>query len=204
MPSRNTIKTDVPHSYYHVYARGASKQRIFLDAKDFEYFKSLFARYLTRNNLSNINGEPYPYHGESLELLCFCFMPNHFHLLIYQHTEGAMSKLMRSLMTSYSMYFNKKYRRTGSLFESRYKASRIERQEYLEHITRYIHLNPRYWQHYKHSSIAYYSGQQAPVWIKPGRILEIFPSVAEYVSFVSDYEENKHMFDIIKAELADS
>ena len=69
-------------------------------------------------------------------------MPNHIHLLVYQHQPQAMAQFMRSVLTSYSRYFNKRYKRSGSLFESRYKASLISDDAYLEHISRYIHLNP--------------------------------------------------------------
>ena len=130
-------------------------------------------------------------------------MPNHFHLLVYQHQPGALASLMRSLMTSYSRYFNSRYKRSGSLFESRYRAALVADDSYLEHITRYIHLNPKQWRDYEYSSLPYYLQQVEVSWIQPKRITNLFSSPAEYLRFMEDYEENKKMLDILKHELAD-
>ena len=203
MPSRNVIKQDAPQSYYHVYARGANRQRVFKEPADFEKFLRLFDRYLSPSEVHNANGLSFPNYFNKVELLCFCLMPNHFHLLVYQHQHGEMTKLMRSLLTSYSMYFNKKYKRTGPLFESRYKASLISDDAYLEHVTRYIHLNPREWRHYDYSSLPYYLQRITDAWIRPGRITERFATPQQYQVFVEDYEQNKEMLDILKHELAD-
>lgn len=113
-----------------------------------------------------------------------------------------MTEFMRSLLTSYSMYFNKKYKRSGPLFESRYKASLISEDAYLEHISRYIHLNPRDWREYEYSSLPYYLHQITDEWIKPKRIMELFSNPQDYLHFVEDYEKNKEMMDILKHELA--
>jgi REP element-mobilizing transposase RayT len=202
MPSRNIYKQDVEHSYYHVYARGANKQPIFLDADDYMFFISLFERYLSANPATNKAGIPYPHYGTTIELLAYCLMSNHFHALLYQIDQGAMRDLMHSLMTSYSRYFNFKYRRTGSLFESRYKASMIHDQVYLEHISRYIHLNPRYWKRYRYSSLRFYEKDDEPEWITTRRILEIFPDRKAYTNFVADYEDHKLMLDECKRQMA--
>ena len=78
----------------------------------------------------------------------------------------------------------------------------ITDDSYLEHITRYIHLNPRLWRDYEYSSLPYYLQQVTDEWIEPKRILEIFSSPGEYLQFVQDYEQNKEMLDILKHELA--
>jgi putative transposase len=202
MPSRNVLKQDVAESYYHVYFRGSNRARIFRDAADFEKMLRLFARYLSLEEVKNSAGLSFPNYYNKLELVAFCLMPNHVHLLVYQRQQGAMTEFMRSLLTSYSMYFNKKYKRSGPLFESRYKASLISDDSYLEHITRYIHLNPRHWREYEYSSLPYYLHQVTDEWIVPKRILELFSDTAEYLSFVEDYEKNKEMMDILKYELA--
>lgn len=129
-------------------------------------------------------------------------MPNHFHLLIYQRQPGEMTACMRSVLTSYSRYFNKKYQRSGPLFESRFKASLISDDAYLQHISRYIHLNPRQWRSYEYSSLQYYLQQTQETWIRPKRIIELFDSVGEYAEFVRDYTSHKQMLDILKHELA--
>jgi putative transposase len=203
MPSRNVIKQDVAESFYHVYARGSNKQRIFRDQADFVKFLRLFDRYLSLQEYKNVLGQSFPNYYNRIELVCFCLMPNHFHLLIYQRQAGAMTEFMRSVLTSYSMYFNKKYKRTGPLFESRYKASLISEDNYLEHVTRYIHLNPREWRQYEYSSLPYYLHQITDDWIRPERITSRFETPEQYLNFVEDYAEAKEMLDILKHELAD-
>ncbi len=114
-----------------------------------------------------------------------------------------MSKLMQSIMTSYGRYFNLKYKRSGSLYESTYKASMIDADYYLLHISRYIHLNPRYWQHYKYSSIDYYLKDCEPEWLDKDKIVGLFSEASDYKQFLQDYEEHKAMLDELKYELAD-
>lgn len=202
MPSKNILKVDVPESYHHVYFRGASRARIFRSDADYEKMLKLFERYLSLAEVKNSAGLSFPNYYNRLELVAFCLMPNHVHLLIYQRQQHAMTEFMRSLLTSYSMYFNKKYKRSGPLFESRYKASIIADESYLEHITRYIHLNPRQWRDYAYSSLPYYLHQVTDEWVAPKRILDMFSSPADYLRFVEDYEQNKEMLDILKHELA--
>jgi putative transposase len=203
MPSRNVVKIDVPESFYHVYARGASKKDIFIEKQDFEYFLSLFKRHLSKEPTVSKVGVPYPHLRAELELVAYCLMKNHFHLYLYQEVEGAMPRLMKSVMTSYSRYFNLKYKQSGSLFESRYKAVRTDTDEYTQHITRYIHLNPKYWKRYPYSSLKYYEGNADAEWINPERIINIFHSRDEYLEFVSDYEEQRDILSRMKYELAD-
>lgn len=202
MPSRNILKDDLADSYYHVYFRGGNRSRIFREAADYEKMLQLFARYLSLQESKNSAGLSFPNYSNRVELLAFCLMSNHVHLFVYQHQQGDMTEFMRSLLTSYSMYFNKKYKRSGPLFESRYKASRITSDAYLQHISRYIHLNPKHWREYEYSSLPYYLHQVSDDWIDPEKILELFNSPAEYLQFVEDYEDAKEMMDILKLELA--
>ncbi len=196
------MKVDVPETYYHVYFRGGNRSRIFHDEADYEVMLRLFARYLSLAETRNSAGLSFPNYYNKLELAAFCLMPNHVHLLLYQRQQGAMTAFMRSLLTSYSMHHNKKYKRSGPLFESRYKASMITDDAYLEHITRYIHLNPRQWRDYAYSSLPYYLHQVTDDWLKPERILERFSGPDEYLRFTEDYVQNKEMLDILKHELA--
>jgi REP element-mobilizing transposase RayT len=202
MPGRNIIKQDVADSFQHVYARGHSKHKIFLDEQDYITFLNLLERYLSAEEARDPYGVPYPNFFNKVELLAFCLMPNHIHMLIYVRQTGAMGRFMRSVMTSYSRYFNKKYKRTGPLFESRYKASMISDESYLEHISRYIHLNPKQWRDYEYSSLPYYLQQDEVSWIRPKRILDMFSEPDEYLQFVSNYVEQKKLMDILKQELA--
>src|SRR3990172_5909254 len=140
MPGINIYKDYVPESYYHVYNRGIDRQVIFRDSSDFPVFLNLLKRYLDKDSSKNSVGVTYPTYRGEIELLAFCLMPSHFHMLIYQHNSDAMKLLLKSVGVSYSMYFNKKYNRLGPLFQHRYLASRISSDAYLLHITRYIHL----------------------------------------------------------------
>ena len=202
MPRRNVIRSDGQDVFYHVYARGASKKRIFLDEEDYLKFLQLLERYLSPEDARNPYGVPYPNFYNKVDLLAYCLMPNHFHLLVYQRQVHMLTSLMQSVMTSYSRYFNKKYRRSGPLFESRFRASAILDEAYLEHITRYIHLNPRQWREHEYSSLQYYLQQDTVSWVRPERIVSMFKTPAEYLQFLEDYQENKKMMDILKKELA--
>ena len=107
-------------------------------------------------------------------------------------------------MTSYSRYFNKKYDLSGALFETTYKASIVTLDNYLIHISRYIHINPKNWRTYNYSSLPFYLGQKPPAWLQPKRITGLFSSSNEYEIFLADYEDYKDALDEIKHELADS
>lgn len=203
MPSRNILKIDIEKSYYHIYAHGHGKQKIFRDDSDFEFFLNLFSRYLSKQVKTDSYGKPYPHLYKKASLLSYCLMNKYFHLLLYQEDEGAMSTLMRGVLTSYSRYFNDKYNLSGALFESRYKASRISSTEYLMHISRYVHLSAKDWMAYPHSSIhSYYMG--APEWLEPARIIEIFGSLPIYADFLNDKAGYKESLEIISDELAHS
>lgn len=204
MPSRNIIRHDAPDSFYHLYARGGSKQPIFLEDADYRYFLRLFERYLSAAPAQSKAGTQYPHYTGQLELVAFCLMRNHFHLLVYQKEVGVVAQFMKSLMVSYCRYFNLKYKRSGSLFESRYKAARVSNDRYLLHISRYIHLNPRSWRRYPYSSIAYYRKGGEPDWLSTGRVLLLHTTRSEYIAFVEDYEEHKETLENLKHELADS
>lgn len=189
MPSRNVLKVDVPDSFYHVYARGHGRRAVFKDDEDYRVFLNLFKRHLDIEPGRDRNGREYKHLRDDIELNCFCVLPNHFHLLLYQQNEGAMQQLMRSIMTAYGQYFNKKYDSSGSVFESTYKASMITVDEYLMHISRYIHLNPQAWKEYRYSSLGYYLGELSPAWLRLERILELFSGFHNYREFIEDYED---------------
>ena len=203
MPSRNVLKLDASETYYHVYARGISRGKIFFINEDYEYFLSLCARYLSSEQVKDRNGLSYPHLFGQVEIVCYCLMPNHFHMLIYQRDAGSMKTLMRCLLTSYSRYFNKKYKRSGSLFESRYKASMVVQQKYLEHITRYIHLNPKLWRQFPYSSLQYYFNEGRPEFIVPDKIEDLFENKEIYLQFLEQYVKTKAEIDKTKYELPD-
>lgn len=77
-----------------------------------------------------------------VEIVAYCLMPNHFHLLIHEREEGGTSKFMQKVTTGYTMYFNKCHERSGSLFQGKFKATHVADDGYLRYLISYIHLNP--------------------------------------------------------------
>ena len=203
MPSRNVIKRYDADTYYHVYNRGVNKRRIFLDDDDYVYFLALLKRYLSENNELDKYNRIYTNLNGQLDLLTYCLMPNHFHLLLYQHDDKkAMETLMRSVLTTYTLYFNRKHNRVGHLFQGVYKASSVLNEPYLLHISRYIHMNPDDYKNWPYSSWPYYvKGWQAD-WIKHDKIFELFEG-DNYEQYVDDYKSTKEEQEDLKKELAD-
>lgn len=135
----------VPGEYYHVYNRGNSKQQIFLDAADYKRFLLLLyvANGTNPFKLYFLNKLDQFDRGKPLVALgAYCLMPNHFHLLITPIADNGVAKFMQKVTTGYSMFFNNKYDRTGSLFEGKYKAEHAADDIYLKYLYAYIHLNP--------------------------------------------------------------
>lgn len=141
------------NEYYHIYNRGTDKRLIFMDDADKARFIKLL--YLgNRGGEARVFMEPiakmpfseiikqFPQENPLTALGAYCLMPNHFHLLARETAPGGISKFMHKFLTAYAMYFNTKYKRTGRLFESTFKASRIIGDNYLRYIFSYIHLNP--------------------------------------------------------------
>jgi putative transposase len=129
--------------YYHLYNRGTDKRIIFKEEKDYNHF--LYLMYICNTTksieLRNI-GENFDRDETLVDIGAYCLMPNHFHILTYEKTEGGISKYMRKLLTAYSMYFNKKYKRTGKLYEGVFKSIHANTDPYLKYLYSYIHLNP--------------------------------------------------------------
>ncbi|MEK9181825.1 MAG: transposase [Patescibacteria group bacterium] len=132
-----------PGEYYHLYNRGTEKRIIFLDRQDYQHF--LFLMYVCNTEKSitvRRIGEFFDREETIVDIGAFCLMPNHFHILICEKMKNGISTYMRKLLTGYSMYFNKKYKRTGKLYEGVFKSSHINKDTYLKYIYSYIHLNP--------------------------------------------------------------
>lgn len=203
MPGKNIYKDYLEESYYHIYNRGVNKQDVFTDSQDFAVFLSLLKRYLGEKLEKNKNNVDYVNYSNEIELIAFCLMKNHFHLFIYQKESSvAITEFMRSLATSYSMYFNKRHKRVGPLFQQRYRAVRINDDAQLQHISRYIHLNPTRFKDYEWSSYKYYLGEKQTDWVKPERVLELFNG--DYQAFVEDYKPERDELENLKRELADA
>ena len=113
--------------YYHILNRGNEKQVLFYSRENYLFF------------LKRLNFAIDKY---GAEIICYCLMPNHFHLIIKEIFDGSISKTMLSLQTSYAKAINKQCARIGHLFQDSYQFILVERNEYLLHLSRYIHLNP--------------------------------------------------------------
>ncbi|OGH49880.1 MAG: hypothetical protein A3H17_02375 [Candidatus Levybacteria bacterium RIFCSPLOWO2_12_FULL_37_14] len=114
------------NAFYHVFNRGINKQDIFLTDDDYRFFlkklKDLKKKY-------------------DHSIYSFCLMPNHFHISI-QTRKSPISKIMASLITSYSMYFNRTHGHLGPVFQNRFKSILIENNSYFLKLSQYIYLNP--------------------------------------------------------------
>jgi len=137
------------NEFYHIYNRGVDKRIIYQDAEDYERFTELLyaANTLKPTDLREIklqNTSVYDWEQDDrlVAIGAYCLMPNHFHILLSPLQEGGISTFMNKLGTSYSMYFNKKYKRRGTLYEGKFKAKHADTDEYLKYLFSYIHLNP--------------------------------------------------------------
>lgn len=202
MPGRNIIKIYEPQSFYHVYNRGINRGKIFLANADYVYFEWLCERALSPKPIKDEKGRDHSWLRGQTELSAYCLMPNHFHMLCYQEAESGVTLLMRSVCTAYTMYFNKKYKRRGPLFENSYRAVPILRDGQLLHISRYIHLNHAQFRIWPHSSLKDYLTTPPRAWLAPERIKEFFDGRDDYVEFMLDYEQAQREAEALKRELA--
>ncbi len=126
--------------YYHIYNRGNSKMQIFHDDQDYSYFKNLLTamnteeRFKTRFVKNEVKKK-----DVLISIGAYCLIPNHFHILVRQENEKGISLFMQKLSTAYVMYYNKKYKRTGSLFEGKFKSKYAGEDTYLKYLFSYIH-----------------------------------------------------------------
>lgn len=203
--------------YYHIFNRGNGKMDIFRDAQDYLNFLNRLCVLLetSRGALgigSELSATKLRLRLSSFEvgtfsLVCYCIMPNHFHLLIGQNGDIPIGKLLLRLATSYSMYFNAKYAHVGHVFQDRFKAAHIKSDRYLKHLSAYIHLNPKVaglvkmasdWDYSSYP--AYIGGREEAVCDK-NLILDQFSSANAYRKFVegsfNDIKLRKKIEDVI-------
>lgn len=112
---------------YHVVFRGINKQDIFEEAADYKKMLEI---------LKSIKEDI------QFEIYVYCFMSNHVHLLLKENKQGEISSIMKRLLTTYAMWYNKKYYRTGALIAGRYKSQPVDVDDYFLCVVRYIHQNP--------------------------------------------------------------
>lgn len=153
MPQRKTpLITD---EIYHVFNRGIDKIPTYRDKREYQRFVTTITFYRYQNppvKLSRFLALPWldqqniltklEANNKSVNVLCYCLMPNHFHLLLKQNINHGISNFLGYIQNSYTKYFNTKHDRIGGLFLDQFKAVRVEKDEQLLHVSRYIHLNP--------------------------------------------------------------
>jgi len=140
---------------YHIYNRGTDGRKTFIEDKNCIYFLD----YLDISRL--LMDDESGLFVESVEVLAYALMPNHFHLLIRQTADGGISRFMQRLLTSYTKYFNIKYERSGVLFQGKFKAKLVDSDSYLQTLIPYIHLNPLDLYQYKWKNIGLKNKEKA-------------------------------------------
>ncbi len=159
------LRIEYNNAIYHITARGNERKNIFLDKKDFEkflyYLNVVYERYRTI-------------------VYSFALLDNHYHLLI-ETPYANLSKMMRDLNGHYTIYFNKRHKRNGHLFQGRFKSILVDKDNYLLALSRYIHLNPvragitSKPENYSNSSMSYYMCKSGiPPWLNVDFVLEPF------------------------------
>ncbi|KKU83817.1 hypothetical protein A2973_05540 [Candidatus Gottesmanbacteria bacterium RIFCSPLOWO2_01_FULL_49_10] len=230
MAAKNSVKEFVDRGIYHIYNRGVEKRIIFIDDQDRAVFLSYLKTYLLPKDdaaLRAILANPTSSSkqkdqtlkllrlnnfADSITLLAYCLMPNHFHLLVKQTEATTIDRFMNSFGVRYSMYFNRKYRRVGPLFQGLYKAVLVTTDEQLLHLTRYIHRNPialasqdTLLQNYNYSSYPQYLGLTPTAWVHSEDILGYFQKSGRrgYQKFVEGISEETYAPLIVHACLDD-
>ncbi len=154
MPAKFRKKDYIPGGVYHIYNRGLDGREVFRDSEDFVFFEKVMERYLSFD-LGNEERTGFKLDKPSLvkrrrqmslyrriSMIAYCLMPNHVHFVLKQIEERGITDFVRRVMTTYVMYFNNKYKRSGVLFESVYKAVIVADIGILPALTKMIHLNP--------------------------------------------------------------
>lgn len=210
MPKR--LISFVNGQIYHVYNRGVEKRRIFENRHDYKRFLSALSYYQLEGpkpKLSNF----FKYQifkpnlkNEIVQILAYCLMPNHFHLLIKQIKDGGITEFITKVSLSYTKFYNTKYNRIGPLFQGQFKAVLVESDEQLVHLSRYIHLNPissflvedlkdYEWSSYKE----YREGIEKVCSIHD--VLGFYKKPKEYEQFVLDQVGYAQQLEIIKHQI---
>ena len=195
MPAQNLHRENKEGIYSHIYNKGVEKRIIFNDEEDYEVFQGYLKDYLTAPKDPESIKKAFTVHGRifrgtphqpknyfnKVDLLAYNLQPDHFHLLLHQKTQNSLQGFIRSLCTRYSMYFNKKYKHTGALFEGPYKSVQIK-DEALLLLTRYLHKTGDY------STYPEYLRLRDTPWVSTGIVLSIKNKEGNYKNFVEKYE----------------
>jgi putative transposase len=214
MPAKNARKQYLKNGYYHLYNRGVEKRKIFMDKQDYAVFLAYLKDYLLPKNTESLNkiiSDPKTSWKEKdnalkllklnnfssdISLLSYCLMPNHFHFFIKQANENSIAKFMNSLCTRYTMYFNKKYKRVGYLYQGVYKAVLVTNEKQFIYLSRYIHkqalkiASQSLALRKQPSSYDDYLGLRKTEWVHPEEILPYFSNEVSDLSYKNFVEGN--------------
>jgi len=207
MPGRAQVL--VTGQIYHVFNRGIDHRPTFVGRRElgrgkelinFYQFQNLPVRYSVfqfwsiEKQLAFFQSQREK--GKHLvDIIAYCLMPNHFHILLRQSVEGGISRYLSNFQNSYTRYYNTRKRRVGPLFLDQFKAVRIENDEQLFHVSRYIHLNPltsyvvkavEELTNYQWSSLPEYLGNKGDEVLDTKIILTAFKGKNAFTSFVFD------------------
>lgn len=216
MPSKYLKRVNKKNAHFHIFNRGISGNIIFKDQEDYAVFLGYLQDYLSPpahpdilKKEFTVKGRKYkgiPHrtknYSDKIILLAYSLHPNHFHILVQQKTKGYLEKFMRSLTTRFSMYYNKKHHRTGSLFDGPYKSVHIDDLSSLLCLTHHFHrvledVNTDMDMGY--SSYEDYSGTRNTLWVKPDTIISYFNNsdnktfkvLGNYRNYIENYELEK-------------
>ncbi|OGE64292.1 hypothetical protein A3I48_03635 [Candidatus Daviesbacteria bacterium RIFCSPLOWO2_02_FULL_36_7] len=195
---------------YHIFNRGVAKLPIFTDKRDYNRFLQTIYYYQFQgpkpkfSQLNRFKDFKFEKNKKIVEIFCYCLMPNHYHFLIRQLQENGISEFINKISNSYTKYFNTRHNRVGHLLQGQFKAVRIEHEEQLIHVSRYIHLNPivsfliKDLREYQWSSYTTYIGLQTNKICTREFILSIFKTQQKYEQFVLDQVEYGQSLERIK------
>ena len=205
MPGR--VVPLISQEVYHVFNRGIDRQPTFTtrreltraaDTLKFYRFNNPHVRLSQFLRFDNERQEMalriISNKGQLVNIYAYCLMPNLFYFFLQSLVDGGISKLLSNFQNSYTRYFNTRHRRDGALFLDQFKAVRIETDEQLIHVNRYIHLNPytsyvvktlKDLEEYEWSSLSEYN-KESKDFVKLDPILKFFRNVEKYRKFVFD------------------
>ena len=206
---------------YHVFNRSIAKEPIFhkyydyqrfYDTTDFYRFNYVGFRFSHFNRLNisdktNFLRDLYKDDKKNVEILAFSYMPNHYHYLLRQMRDNGIRIFISKIQNSYAKYYDTKFERTGSLFQTTFKAVRIESEEQLLHVSRYIHLNPitsfllkniSELEKYSWTSFPDYLSIKQNRFVTRNLISSYFKTPEELVEFTSNQIDYQRMLNQIK------
>jgi len=198
-------------SIYHVFTKSIAGFKIFCEDKDYKriiemlvYYKdNPFIKFSDYKKLKFKKKQaPIIKTSPLVQILAYCIMPTHIHLVLYEKQEKGISEYMRRLLNSYTRYFNEKVKRKGPLWQSRFKKVLVNSDEQLLHLTRYVHLNPVSVGIIESPEKWWYSSYREYIGLERRRICEIEPfleiSEKEYKKFVEERKDYQKSLELIK------